>query len=98
MKKQKRRQQVAALPYWIDPDGKLKLLLVTSRDTGRWVLPKGWPMKGRRPHKAAQIEAFEEAGIDGKSRKRAIGTYDYDKDGQIPCRVQVRRIRAARVP
>ena len=40
MQKQKRRQQVAALPYWIDPDGKLKLLLVTSRDTGRWVLPK----------------------------------------------------------
>lgn len=89
MKKPKRRQQVAALPYRIDPRGELELLLITSRDTGRWVLPKGWPMKGRSRHKAAQIEAFEEAGIDGKAQKRAIGRYDYDKDGEIPCRVQI---------
>ncbi len=89
MKKQKRRRQVAALPYWIDPHGELKLLLVTSRDTGRWVLPKGWPMKGRRLYEAAKIEAFEEAGIDGKIGKKAVGEYDYDKDGEVPCRVRV---------
>ncbi|WAP68032.1 NUDIX hydrolase [Jiella pelagia] len=89
MKKQKRRQQVAALPYWTNPDGKLQLLLITSRDTGRWVLPKGWPMKGRRPHEAARIEAFEEAGIDGKISKKAVGEYRYDKDGEVPCRVRV---------
>ncbi|MCE7026918.1 NUDIX hydrolase [Jiella sp. CBK1P-4] len=91
----KRKQQVAALPYRIDPHGKLKLLLVTSRDTGRWVLPKGWPMKGRRPHEAARIEAFEEAGIDGKVSKKAVGKYDYHKDGEIPCRVQVYPLRVA---
>ncbi len=91
----KRKRQVAALPYDIDAHGKLKLLLVTSRDTGRWVLPKGWPMKGRRPHEAARIEAFEEAGIDGKVSKKAVGKYDYDKDGEIPCRVQVYPLRVA---
>tara|TARA_R110002020_G_scaffold176118_1_gene368201 strand:+ start:138 stop:575 length:438 start_codon:yes stop_codon:yes gene_type:complete len=89
MKKEKRKRQVAALPYRINPRGEVKLLLVTSRDTGRWVLPKGWPMKGRRPHEAARIEAFEEAGIDGKVSKKAVGRYDYDKDGEIPCRVRV---------
>lgn len=89
MKKPKRRQQVAALPYRIDRHGKLELLLVTSRDTGRWVLPKGWPMKGRSRHKAAQIEAFEETGVDGQVSKEAVGEYDYDKDGEVPCRVRV---------
>ena len=89
MKKQRPRRQVAALPYRIDPAGKLEILLVTSRDTGRWVLPKGWPMKGRRMRQAAQIEAFEEAGVVGKTGKSALGTYTYDKDGEIACRVSV---------
>ena len=89
MKKQKPRQQVAALPYRTDSLGNLEILLVTSRETGRWVLPKGWPMKGRNLHKAAQIEAFEEAGVVGKTGKRALGTYSYDKDGVVPCRVSV---------
>ena len=89
MKKSKPRQQVAALPYRIDPEGNLEILLVTSRDTGRWVLPKGWPMKGRNLRKAAEIEAFEEAGVVGKTGKRALGSYTYDKDGAIPCRVCV---------
>lgn len=89
MKKQKPRQQVAALPYRVDPEGNFEILLVTSRDTGRWVLPKGWPMKGRHLRKAAQIEAFEEAGVVGKTGKQALGTYTYDKDGVVPCRVSV---------
>ena len=89
MKKQRPRRQVAALPYRIDPAGKLEILLVTSRDTGRWVLPKGWPMKGRRMRQAAQIEAFEEAGVVGKTGKSALGTYTYDKDGEIACKVSV---------
>ena len=64
-------------------------MLVTSRDTGRWVLPKGWPMKGRQLRKAAQIEAFEEAGVVGKTGKSSLGSYTYEKDGQVPCRVSV---------
>ncbi|MCB8840785.1 NUDIX hydrolase [Aurantimonas sp. VKM B-3413] len=92
MAKTKRRKQVAALPYRLTDDGALEVLMVTSRDTGRWVLPKGWPMKRRRKHQAAAIEAFEEAGVVGKARKTAIGSYEYYKRtecGDIPCRVLV---------
>ncbi|MEO8115793.1 MAG: NUDIX domain-containing protein, partial [Phenylobacterium sp.] len=71
----------------------LKVLLITSRETGRWVIPKGWPMKGKRPHAAAAREAFEEAGVVGQIAKTALGDYGYDKrmkTGQtLPCRVEV---------
>lgn len=43
-----------------------QVLLITSRDTGRWVLPKGWPMRGRSMAQAALIEAWEEAGVEGQ--------------------------------
>ena len=69
--------QYAALPFRRD-DG-VSILLVTSRETGRWVLPKGWPMKGRKPCDAAAQEALEEAGIVGRVEKQAIGFYRYDK-------------------
>ncbi|HEX2018129.1 MAG TPA: hypothetical protein VGO17_04240, partial [Aurantimonas sp.] len=68
--------------------------------TGRWVIPKGWPMKNRRPHRAAAIEAFEEAGVVGKASKVPMGTYDYDKrmeSGDIPCRVTVFPLPVARL-
>lgn len=85
--------QYGALPYAVGPDGDLRILLVTSRGTRRWIIPKGWPMKFRRPHKAAAQEAFEEAGVIGKSEKRPIGVYEYDKvtdDGlAIRCTVTV---------
>jgi 8-oxo-dGTP pyrophosphatase MutT (NUDIX family) len=83
--------QYAALPYRSD-DG-LEVLLITSRDTGRWVLPKGWPMKNRKAHAAAAREAFEEARVRGKIAKRAIGRYSYGKrlsNGAVnPCTVEV---------
>ena len=69
--------QYAALPYR-DKDG-LEILLVTSRETKRWVIPKGWPMKGKKPHVAAAREAFEEAGVTGRIVKRPIGAYGYIK-------------------
>jgi 8-oxo-dGTP pyrophosphatase MutT (NUDIX family) len=55
------------------------VLLVTSRDTGRWVIPKGWPMKGKSPHEAAAREAMEEAGVKGRIAEAAIGAYQYAK-------------------
>ena len=71
----------------------MKVLLVTSRDTGRWVLPKGWPMKGRKPRSAAKREALEEAGVVGRIGKRSIGTFHYAKrlaDGElVTCEVHV---------
>jgi 8-oxo-dGTP pyrophosphatase MutT (NUDIX family) len=95
-KKRKARQadltQYAALPFATDASGTLRVLLVTSRETRRWVIPKGWPMKGRKPHKAAAREAFEEAGVVGKVAKRPIAAFDYWKRRETTfslCRVDV---------
>lgn len=85
--------QVAAIPMRWTKDGDLRILMVTSRDTGRWVLPKGWTIDGKKPWRAAEIEALEEAGVLGYISREAIGDYAYDKrlpDGSaIPCTVRV---------
>ncbi len=86
-------EQVAAIPMKWTKDGDLRILLVTSRDTGRWVLPKGWIMSGKKPWRAAEIEALEEAGVKGYISREHIGDYEYDKkldDGSVvPLRVRV---------
>jgi 8-oxo-dGTP pyrophosphatase MutT (NUDIX family) len=70
--------QFGALPVRLR-DGQPVVLLVTSRDTGRWVIPKGWPMPGRSREQAAATEAFEEAGVRGRITGRCIGGYSYWK-------------------
>src|ERR1700761_2252507 len=72
-------QQYAALPWRHRHGEELEILLATSRETRRWVIPKGWPMKNRKPHAAAAQEAFEEAGVSGRVMKRSIGRYNYVK-------------------
>ena len=72
-------KQVAALPYRTGPGGSPQVLLITSRDTRRWVIPKGNPIRGLPSHLAAAHEAFEEAGIAGVAAPAPIGTYGYDK-------------------
>ena len=54
--------------------------MIISRDSGRWGIPKGWPMKGRKPHEAAAIEAWEEAGVRGGVRKKPVGRFTYLKE------------------
>lgn len=55
-------------------------LLVTSRDTGRWIIPKGWPIRGLSAHETALQEAWEEAGVkDAKASPEPIGSYTYRK-------------------
>jgi 8-oxo-dGTP pyrophosphatase MutT (NUDIX family) len=55
-------------------------MLLTSRETRRWVIPKGWPMPGRKPCQVAKQEAFEEAGLIGKLvSKEPVGSYHYTK-------------------
>lgn len=71
--------QFAALCYRVKPDKGVEVLLITSRDTGRWVLPKGWPIKGKTPAQSAEREAFEEAGAKGKVCDDGIGLYTYAK-------------------
>jgi len=55
------------------------VMLVTSRETGRWVLPKGWAKKRLSGSELAALEAFEEAGIEGLIGVTSIGVYRYAK-------------------
>lgn len=93
------KKQVAALPFRRVEDGSLRVLLVTSRETRRYVIPKGWPWRGVKDHRAAAEEAREEAGIIGKAGKKSIGSYTYDKrqpDGVVPVRVRVFLLEVSR--
>ena len=87
------RRQIGALPYRRLRGGEYAVLLVTSRESRRWVIPKGWPMKGRKPHEAAEREAYEEAGLVGQIGKRPLGFYLYEKRlknrDSVLCQVKV---------
>jgi uncharacterized protein len=72
-------RQSAALPYRHVPGVGTEILLVTSRDTGRWVLPKGNIERGENERTAALREAAEEAGIWGEVAETCVGTYRYPK-------------------
>lgn len=69
-----------------------EVLMVTSRGTGRWIIPKGWPMPGRSLAEAALQEAWEEAGVRAAGA-RELGSYRYDKTQDegfsIPVEVRV---------
>jgi 8-oxo-dGTP pyrophosphatase MutT (NUDIX family) len=69
-------QQYAAIPIRLNEASVIEVLLLTSRGTGRWVIPKGWPMRNLAPGAAAAREAYEEAGVRGRIRPRApVGSY-----------------------
>lgn len=70
--------QVGALCWRRSRKG-LRILLITSRDSGRWVIPKGWPMRNRTDAEAAAREAYEEAGLRGVIGERTVGLYTYEK-------------------
>ncbi|MFN3607199.1 MAG: NUDIX hydrolase [Cypionkella sp.] len=86
---------------WRVKRGKIEVLLITSRDTGRWVIPKGWPMNGRSDPQAAAIEAWEEAGVEGEIDDIAMGAFYYDKrhvaKATQTCEVTVYPLRVARL-
>jgi len=95
-KKKRPGRQFAALPL-ADQDGETRVMLVTTRGTGRWVLPKGWAEVGVAPHELAAREAFEEAGLVGKVTPEAVGNFTYEThldDGQtVLCKVGVYPLR-----
>ena len=72
------RVQVGAL-CWRRTGKGVRVMLITSRDTGRWIIPKGWPMRNRTEAEAAAREAWEEAGLRGDILDRSIGVYTYRK-------------------
>lgn len=85
------RTQFAAI-CWRREKGKIRILLITSRDTGRWIIPKGWPMDGKTPSEAAAQEAWEEAGVTGVVGLNTVGVYSYVKPldrAQLPCLAMV---------
>ena len=91
--------QVGALPLRHAEDGSLRIALLTSRETKRWVIPKGWPMRGVKDHKAAGREAKQEAGLVGRVDKAPLGSYVYWKrrPGRVDlCRVAVYRMTVDR--
>ncbi len=87
------RLQVAALPYRRGADGRFEVLLVTTRGTGRWMVPKGWPMIGKSHAEAAAQEAYEEAGVRGSAGPVELGRFDHEKtrfpDSSLQCTVAV---------
>lgn len=86
---------------WRKNRGKVQVLLITSRDTGRWIVPKGWPHPSRSPAGSAAAEAWEEAGVEGKVCETPVGLFSYDKvlkPGVVqPCIVTVFALRVAKL-
>ncbi len=88
-----RRVQYAALPYRRRANSRTQVMLVTSRETGRWIIPKGWPKKRKAPYASAAREALEEAGVVGEIGRDPIGSYSYKKrlksGAVVACEVHV---------
>lgn len=88
MGKRDLRTQFAALCYRMKK-GKPEILLITSRRSGRWIVPKGWPVDGKTPTQSALTEAWEEAGVIGKAYNVGLGLFSYhkqiDDESGLPC-------------
>ena len=76
------RTQFAGLPYRVVKkrgEKSVEVLMVTSRASRRWIVPKGWPMDGKTPAEAAAQEVWEEAGARGVAHDVCLGLYTYRK-------------------
>ena len=71
--------QAGALPWRCNVKGRMEVLLITSRSSGRWIIPKGQPMADKTLAQAAAIEAFEEAGVEGEISHEALGEFEHEK-------------------
>ena len=94
------RTQFAAL-CWRVSNGKPEVLLITSRGSNRWIVPKGWPMSGLTPGTGALTEAWEEAGVKGKSYELCLGLFSYikrfDHNSRIPCMAMVYPVKVSKL-
>ncbi|MEH7901262.1 NUDIX hydrolase [Rhizobium laguerreae] len=95
-------QQYGAVCFrYLGDEDKVEILLVTSRQSRRWVIPKGWPIRRKKPFETAATEAWEEAGVQGSVRKKPIGRYTYLKelghDVVSPCMVDLFQIEVKRL-
>jgi 8-oxo-dGTP pyrophosphatase MutT (NUDIX family) len=91
--------QFAALPYRLSGEG-VEILLITTRRSKRWIVPKGWPIEGLEPAASAAQEALEEAGLSGEIDRDSIGFFTYLKELRhgisVPCQVLVFPLRVTR--
>lgn len=97
--KRELRTQFGALCYRTR-NGKVQVLLITSRSGKRWITPKGWPMHGATPSEAAAREAFEEAGVEGRISGHCLGIYSYYREvkgDDLPCVVAVYPLLVKRI-
>jgi 8-oxo-dGTP pyrophosphatase MutT (NUDIX family) len=86
--------QAAAIPYrW--NGGRLEIAMVTKRQRGSWIVPKGTVETGETPRQSARREASEEAGLVGRMGQRPCGSYLYLK-GREPRLVVVFLMRVTR--
>ncbi len=72
-------KQFGVIPYTVNNGRKKpqKIILITSRSNGCWIFPKGNPLKKKRGYQSAELEAFEEAGIEGKIIRHKLFTTTY---------------------
>jgi 8-oxo-dGTP pyrophosphatase MutT (NUDIX family) len=95
-----KRIQYAALPYRLNRRSRTEIMLVTSRGTQRWIIPKGWPQRGRAAPDSAAHEAFEEAGVVGSVGRRSVGSFSYEKrlrnGAVVVCEVRVFPLKVTR--
>jgi len=81
-------KQIAGLPLTIQPDGTMSVWLITSRGSGRWIIPKGNPIRGLLNHQVAEREVLEEAGLVGRSSADILGEFIFQKSS-IKCHISV---------
>lgn len=99
-RKFERATQLGALPWRIGEGGTREVLLLRTRGTHRWIIPRSWPIKGRKAAEAASIGAYKEAGLIGHVvGKRPLGNFHYEKrlmKVAILCQVRVFLFRVER--
>jgi 8-oxo-dGTP pyrophosphatase MutT (NUDIX family) len=74
-----RQRQIAALVWRHSETGETEVLIITTRRSGRWSVPKGWPIEGMTSPEAAAQEAWEEAGVRGDIEREPLGAFTYEK-------------------
>ena len=91
--------QIGALPILVNPNGGIEVCLITSRGGGRWIIPKGNPIRGLAPHEVAAQEALEEAGLVGQAERHCIGTFTFNRlrsGREMNCSVDVYPLKVER--
>lgn len=84
-------EQSGVIPYRVVDYG-IEVLLITSRRSGSWIIPKGVIEPELSALDSACKEAWEEAGVRGGTAPDPLGSYQYAKWGGT-CTVTVYLLR-----